>query len=53
MHWKSIFEEGHLGHDKSKEAIDDGVEAKEEETVEKGELVIFQGRREVNIFKDS
>ena len=44
--------EEHLCHEESKEAVDDGVEAKEEETVEKGELVIFQGRREVNIFKE-
>ena len=33
----------HLCHGESKEAIDDRVKAKEEETVEKGELVIFRG----------
>ena len=32
-----------LCHSESKEAIDDGVEAKEEEAVEEGELVVFQG----------
>ena len=38
--------EEHLCDKKSKEAIDDGVEADEEETVEKGELVAFQGGEE-------
>ena len=33
----------HLCHKQSKEGIDDGVEADEEETVEKVEIVTFQG----------
>ena len=48
MHWKSIFGEGNLGHDESKEAVDDGVEEDDEEAVEEGELVAFKG--EMNIF---
>ena len=35
----------HLCHKQSKESIDDGVEADEEETVEKVELVAFHGEK--------
>ena len=42
--------EKHLCNKKSKEGIDDGIKAYEEETVEKVELVAFQEENSCEIF---